>query len=97
MVLLFSCKKDKPIDNTNFDTELSKGVYICNEGNFMFGNSQLSLYNKSNDSLIQNLFEVKNSSKLGDVFQPMCFFINNAYLIINNSQKIIIQSLSIKR
>ena len=90
-ITFFSCKKDKPIENNQaFDTELSKGVYICNEGNFMFGNSQLSFYNKSNDSLIQNLFEVKNSSKLGDVFQSMCFFNNNAYLIINNSQKIII-------
>ncbi|HIF14066.1 MAG TPA: DUF5074 domain-containing protein [Bacteroidetes bacterium] len=91
-IILLSCKKDKPVENNTglTNTELNKGVFICNEGNFMSGNAQLSFYNVSNDSVIQNLYEAANNSKLGDILNSMCFFSSKAYLIINNSQKIIV-------
>ncbi|MBP6456912.1 MAG: hypothetical protein KA275_09320, partial [Chitinophagaceae bacterium] len=68
--IFLSCRKDKPvIDNSTVTTTFNEKVWISNEGNFQFGNGELSLYNAENNEVINKFYESVNQKKLGDVFQ----------------------------
>jgi hypothetical protein len=83
-----SCQKDLPAKLTD-----SRGVYIVNEGNFNFGNAEVSGYNPTTKDVENNLFKSANGFSLGDVAQSM--FINDTlgFVVVNNSQKIEVVSL----
>lgn len=67
----------------------SPSVYITNEGNFGTGNGSLSIYNKSTNSVTNNIYSSSNGGALlGDVVQSMEYFDGKGYLCINNSAKI---------
>ncbi len=87
--IFLSCRKDKPvIDNSTVTTTFNEKVWISNEGNFQFGNGELSLYNAENNEVINKFYESVNQKKLGDVFQSMTLFNNKRFLVLNNSNKI---------
>lgn len=93
--LLNSCKSDKPEDiNEPQIVVNSKSVYICNEGNFQFGNASISYYNPSQNECSEDIFKSNNNSNLGDVCQSMTFFNGKAYIVVNNSHKIEVVNLS---
>lgn len=83
-----SCIKDQPpIDNTKVDVT-SDGVYIVNEGNFMFGNASISYYSITGDVTQEDLFKPANNKSLGDVAQSLCIYNDKIYIVVNNSGKI---------
>lgn len=92
MIVFFcSCRKDRPEDLPNPPISIgNNGVYITNEGNFGFGNAKISYYNISNATVNEDLFEPANGYSLGDVCQSMRIFNGKIYLVINNSNKIVI-------
>jgi hypothetical protein len=64
-------------------------VLIVNEGTFNWNNASISLYQPSNKTVQQNIFsQANNALPLGDVAQSISQLNNNAYLVINNSNKI---------
>lgn len=73
--------------------EVLNGVYICNEGNFMYGNSSLSLYDKDKEVVINNAFYDVNGFPLGDVCQSMTVIGSRGFLVINNSGKVYVIDL----
>lgn len=90
LIFLVSCD-DKPKPEDDFvPPEPVKGtVFVVNEGNFNSANASLTLLDVSNDKLYDDVFApANNGRKLGDVFQSVSLFNNNAYLVVNNSQKI---------
>ncbi len=89
LCLLFSCRKDKP-ENVSQPGILigPNGVFITNEGNFQFGNAQVSYYDPSQTTATQDLFQPANNRPLGDICQSMCLLNGKIYLVINNSNKI---------
>jgi hypothetical protein len=88
-VFFSSCRKDGPADTTQPIVSItSGGVYVTNEGNFQFGNAEVSYYSPSQNAVTEDLFQPANNRKLGDVCQSMYFFNGKAYLVINNSNKI---------
>ncbi len=88
-LLFFSCRKDKPtIETVNISATSGEKVWISNEGNFQFGNSELSLYFPESNEVLNKIYESVNQKKLGDVFQSMTLFNNKRYLVLNNSNKI---------
>ncbi len=84
-IICFSCKKESPIKNTVEDVE--EAILVLNEGNFMSGNSSLSVIN-SRDQVIEDIFREKNGYGLGDVGQSLFEYQNHIYLVVNNSNKV---------
>lgn len=81
-----SCEKDDSEVKLPYD--LSRGVAISNEGSFGSSNASLSLYLPDEDRVENDIFTGINGRPLGDVFQSIGFAGNNAYLVINFSNKI---------
>lgn len=90
LVLLASCRKDKPERPVEQPTVVGTqgGVYITSEGNFGWGNAKVSFYDIASGNVVEDLFEPANGVALGDVCQSMRLFNNKAYVVVNNSNKV---------
>ncbi|HAQ21896.1 MAG TPA: cell surface protein [Prolixibacteraceae bacterium] len=88
--LLFSSCSESPVDTVFFNFSGDHGVYIVNEGNFMYGNSSLSFYNPDTKRVYNQVFQARNGVPLGDVAQSMSIWKNLGFIVINNSGKIYI-------
>jgi len=90
-VLIFiSCKKTPPEQPAEY--EKSNGVFICNEGNFTYGNSSLSFYEPETKIVENDIFYNVNNFPPGDVAMSMAIKDTTAYFVINNSGKILIMN-----
>ncbi len=91
-LIFFSCKKDGPISKNEqiYTNSGDTTVIALSEGNFMRGNSDLYQYNKKTNSVADNIFFQVNGKKLGDVLQSITVKNGQAYLVINNSGKIVV-------
>ena len=90
-LVLNSCISDRP--PIDFDVPMQQSessVLITNEGNFQFGNASISLYDPITQNVSENYFETINGTKLGDVCQSMSFANGSAYIVVNNSGKIVV-------
>ena len=92
LVALVSCRKDKPEppEETAVVVGNSGGLYITNEGNFQWGNATVSYYDVATGSVAEDLFQHANGSSLGDVCQSMTIFNGKGYLVMNNSNKVVV-------
>ncbi len=84
--ILTSCEKDETKPFLPYD--LTNGIAIANEGTFQASNASLSVYYPDGDSVINDVFSKVNDRPLGDVLQSIGFSAENAYLIMNGSNKI---------
>ncbi len=82
---LISCEKEKVRGQEAEDS----GLYILNEGNFNWGNASVSWVKRDGSGLIQDLFQSTNGFLAGDVAQDLLFEGDTAYLVMNNSGKVI--------
>lgn len=64
------------------------GFFICNEGNFNWGNASLSFYHDASKTFFSDVYKPNNNKSLGDVLQSMEIIDSTAYLVVNNSGKI---------
>lgn len=93
-IILFFCilsctKSPKPIEPTIYlDYSNKTGVFIGNEGNFMFGNASLSFYDNHSKKVDNQIFFNTNNFPIGDVLQSIKIRNNAMYLVVNNSGKI---------
>ena len=96
---LWACMDDEEWtgrNKLNINTEsLNSGelVFISNEGNFMYGNASLSMYNKKTREVINDVFYKQNGVPLGDVAQSMQVRNGLLYVVINNSGKIYVLNM----
>lgn len=69
-----------------FDISSSeRGLFICNEGNFQYGNATLSYYDPQTKSVENEIFYRANAMKLGDVAQSMIIHNGIGWVVVNNS------------
>lgn len=85
-----SCIKYDPVKQEDLGEFTGEGVFILNEGNFMYGNASLSYYDPETKSVVNEVYARVNGEKLGDVGQSMAIRNGKGYLVINNSREILV-------
>jgi len=83
-----ACNPEEEPELVNYASE--KGVFICNEGNFTYGNASLSFFDPEKKEIENYVFYKANGFPVGDVCQSMCIIDSIGFLIINNSGKILV-------
>jgi YVTN family beta-propeller protein len=91
-ILFYSCKKDKPenMPQPSVSVGSSGGVYITDEGNFGYGNAKVSYYNIATATSTEDLYQPANGVPLGDICQSMYLFNQKAFVVVNNSGKVVV-------
>lgn len=82
LILYFSasCSKESP------KGEYEDGVYVINEGTS--NNGSVSFYNYGSDEVFNDVFQSKNKRPLGTFVQSIKLHQDNAYIIVNGSNKV---------
>lgn len=95
LLSISSCRSDKPPSLvTGPEVSGTNRVWVCNEGNFQQANSELGIFNPEKNEYSSNVFSLANGIGPGDVLQSIYFYNGLAYLIVNNSGKIIVVDTS---
>jgi YVTN family beta-propeller protein len=69
--------------------DYENGYFIVNEGPFQNGSGTITFV--GDDGVVsQNIFKTVNNEDLGNIVNSMTLGINNAYIVVNNSNKIIV-------
>ena len=77
------------IDTVEVLEHYDEGLFVTCEGNFMAANGSLSFI--AEDGSVENgVFEAVNGFPLGDVVQSMSIIDTLAYIVVNNSGKVIV-------
>lgn len=92
LLLFVSCNSINKWEGIKVNSYLSlegrSGVFVCNEGNFMFGNASLSFYDSDSGEVFDDIFYNTNGFPLGDVCQSMTLSGDDGFVVMNNSGKV---------
>jgi YVTN family beta-propeller protein len=66
----------------------SAGYFVVNEGGFGNGNTSISFYDRSSNTMNNDVFAKKNGRALGDQAQSITVYQGKAYVVVQHSAKI---------
>lgn len=94
-LLINGCKDDdaEPEQNPPAATD----ILIANQGNFGWGVGTLTNYDSETKTTFDELYQARNQEELGNVFQSISHVDDQYYFVINNSGKIVVTDLDIKK
>jgi hypothetical protein len=73
----------------------ASGVFVTNEGAFPSGSGSVSFFNRTDTTMTNNIYELANGgANLGSVVQSMAIVGTNAFVVVNNANKVIIVNSS---
>jgi len=84
-VSFYSCSKD---NSTQPVQQVTKGVFVINEGLYNQNNSEITFYDPATDQTITNFYSQKNGKIIGDNANSMFIFDNKGYVAVDGSNKI---------
>lgn len=87
LVAFWGCETISP-EQPPVQPNEGNGVFIVNEGNYMFSNASLSYYNPKDSTIENQVFNRTNGFKLGDVGQNMFIYDSLGYIVVNNSARV---------
>lgn len=92
-----SCVKDKPSPLSNPNAfGPAKKIYVVNEGNFGSNNASITFFDTGTANGSEDLYKDKNGVGLGDVAQSMCKINGDFYIVVNNSNKVVVCDTTLK-
>jgi hypothetical protein len=86
LCVVCSCNPNQESPSTGM--KVGKGVFVLNEGTYMYANASLSFYDPMADTSSNNLFYLVNGSPIGDVGQSLAMINKDLYIVVNNSNYI---------
>jgi len=90
-LFLFSCSKDdNPEINPIVSGDYAKGIFITNEGPFSNGSGSITFISEDFNTVEQKIYRKVNGSDLGNIVQSMGLHDQNAFIVVNNSNKVMI-------
>jgi len=101
-LLLFftACVKDKPniVAKETINLSGAKKVLIVNEGGLNDTKASISLFDPGNNQVVENYYGVQNNNQpLGSIAQSLTYFQSNYYIVVNNSNKVVVCDYQFKR
>lgn len=85
MALFVSCDDNE----SKLKGDFEKGVFVINEGSFGSGDGTVTFYNPHDKSTTADIFGLVNDKRaLGDVVQSMTIVGEEAYIVVNNDNKV---------
>lgn len=87
--LLFNvaCRNDDPVYEQGATYE--NGYFMTNEGNFSTPNAEVAFVSNDLNTVKQDIYKSNNNGEnLGDVLQSLGYSGNQAYLVLNNTNKV---------
>lgn len=96
MISMHGCMEDELLwdfqrPGYDFPTD---GIFVINEGNFMYENASLTYYDPETREVFEDVFFKSNALPLGDVAHSMTIRDSLAYVVVNNSGRIYIFNTS---
>ena len=90
-LLFASCSSDDDNNQPNpIPSDYEKGILITNEGPFNNGTGTITFVSEDFATVEQKIYKNVNGSDLGNIVQSMGFADSDAYIVVSNSQKIMI-------
>ena len=97
--LFLSCEKEEEKKDDSPSNNFSNGVFIVNEGLFNTGTGTISFLEREGSAVQDKIYQQANNSiPIGNIVQSMNIINEQAFILVNNSDKVeIVNSTDFKR
>ncbi|WP_347374663.1 DUF5074 domain-containing protein [Aequorivita sp. Q41] len=85
-----ACSDDDSPQQEFVPSDYQTGIFITNEGPFNNGSGTITFVSEDYSTVEQNIYQKVNGNSLGNIVQSMGFQDENAYIVVNNSSKIMV-------